>query len=67
MTNPWAPVLTVRGVDCPDCIAYLFRDGVWGYMRLRGACASVGIEHDKDTDQMMREYIQAHHDGGHRD
>lgn len=29
----------------------------WDYFRLRGACASVGIEHDMDTDEVLKHYL----------
>lgn len=44
-------------------------DRCFDYMRtpfLVEACASVGIEHGKSTDQMMRETIEAFHASGHR-
>lgn len=58
-----AKPLTVGDIlNCRECEAE--------YMRcpetLIAACASVGIEHGKSTTQMLREYLAAHHLGGHR-
>ena len=53
--------------DCGDCLAYIFKDGTQGYILLWEACASVGIERGKSTDQTFAEYVQAYHERGHRD
>ena len=53
--------------NCPKCLLYLFKDGTRGYLILRTACASVGIEHNKSTDQMLDEYIAYYHERGHHE
>lgn len=47
--------------DCPDCMDHLMTQP-----HLVGACASVGIEFGKTTQEMFRSYIAGHHFGGHR-
>jgi hypothetical protein len=46
-------------IGCNDCLAYWTPE-------LTNACASAGIEHGKSTYQMIREYLAAHHERGHR-
>lgn len=49
-------------VDCGECAAHLC-DRYW---LLREACASVGIEYGKSTEQVMDECMAAFHARGHR-
>jgi hypothetical protein len=53
--------------DCAKCLKYMFKDGVNGYWILRMSCASVGIEYNKSTDQMLNEYMAGYHKRGHRE
>jgi hypothetical protein len=46
--------------DCLECLEYMAQPF------LREACASVGIEHGKSTDQMLKETVEHYHLGGHR-
>lgn len=45
--------------DCGTCQLKL------GDPSIRATCASVGIEHNKDTDQMLYEYLNTYHANGH--
>ena len=45
-------------MDCVECERILREGG----HALRGACASVGIERGKSTDQMVREYLAERHE-----
>ncbi len=54
----------MRGPVCSECVAHVMevdRNGA-----LRGAAASVGIEHGMSTDQMLSEFAQAYHARGHK-
>ena len=53
--------------ECPDCFDYLFKDGISGYYIMQGAFASVGIEHDRNTDEMMCLFMAAYHNRGHHE
>lgn len=44
---------------CVECFEKMTEPG------LIEACASVGIEHGKSTGQMVYEYINSYHAGGH--
>jgi hypothetical protein len=46
--------------SCLQCQEHLS-----GSPHLTGACASVGIEHGKPTQRMLREYLTAFHERGH--
>lgn len=59
------PMGILSETTCGKCLEYLMP--VQRYWTLREACASVGIEHNKSTDQMMFEYIRAFHDRGHQE
>jgi hypothetical protein len=48
--------------DCADCLLFICNTPM-----LVEACASVGIEHGKNTGEMAREVIASYHFGGHRD
>lgn len=48
--------------DCPQCMDYAMDQP-----HLVGACASVGIEKGKSTQQMLAEYLAAYHARGHRE
>lgn len=50
-------------MDCAPCMAHYY-DPV--NVHLAGACASVGIEHGKSTQQMLFEYLAAFHVRGHK-
>jgi hypothetical protein len=55
------PVEINRPSNCDTCMRY------WASQPYLGAaCASVGIEHGKSTFQMVREYLAAYHERGHR-
>lgn len=57
----WLPVGPNEEIpDCYLCIDYMSTPFLWE------ACASVGIEHGKSGDQMLRETVEAFHDGGHK-
>jgi hypothetical protein len=45
--------------DCPDCLE--LAGGTWGLVLIHGACASVGIERDRDTDDLMADYLEYLH------
>lgn len=51
----------LAGTDCEHCAEH-----VASQPHLTLACASVGIEHGKDTVTMLREYIAEYHRRGHR-
>lgn len=44
--------------ECEECVAAVTHN-------LIGACASVGIEHGKSTDQMLLEWLTDYHRRGH--
>lgn len=44
--------------SCPRCADLITWD-------LRGACASVGIEHKKSTDEVLRDYLRIQHERDH--
>lgn len=48
--------------DCGDCL-------IFGHSQpfLMEAVASVSIEHGKSAGQLLREYLTAYHDRGHRE
>lgn len=48
--------------DCPLCSIYLAEQP-----HLIAACASVGIEHGKSTDEMLVNYMALYHQKGHRE
>lgn len=57
----WSDRRSVVTGDCDDCAEY------WQtHPYLTAACASVGIEHGKDTTQMLREYFAGFHQRGHQ-
>ena len=49
-------------MECGGCMGYLNSQP-----HMAGACASVGIERGKSTGQMLREYLEAFHERGHRE
>lgn len=49
--------------DCGPCMAYYYAPE---NTHLPEACASVGIEHGKSTDQMLFEFLGAYHFRGHK-
>ena len=48
-------------MECGGCMEYLHSQP-----HLAGACASVGIGRGKGTGQVLREYLSAFHERGHR-
>lgn len=55
-------ILPSEAAQCPDCWAHAA-----SHPHLIGACASVGIEHGKSTAEMVRDYLAAYHERGHRE
>jgi hypothetical protein len=47
--------------ECGDCMEHRFATP-----GLAEACASVGIEHGKTTDQMLYEYLSGYHHRSHK-
>ena len=45
---------------CPDCLSYAASQP-----HLIGACASVGIEHGRSTQEMVVSFLAGYHDRGH--
>ena len=44
---------------CDECVKYMMQPG------LIEACASVGIEHNKSTSEMLRDVVNSYHDSKH--
>jgi hypothetical protein len=62
MHTPLGKMIAAAVTDCPDCLTW------WSSQpNLTAACASVGIEHGKDTVQMIREYLAGYHQRHHHD
>lgn len=45
---------------CPTCLAHLFKSAQ-SYELLRGACASVGIERGRSTEDVLAAYVAEFH------
>jgi hypothetical protein len=50
----------MRVIGCRECDERVRTD-----VHLRGACASVGIEHGMTTDEAMTSYVRSWHERGH--
>lgn len=56
------PIAADDPSECPDCMTYLGQ-----HPMLIEACASVGIEHGRSTQAMLRSYMLAFHRRGHQE
>jgi len=57
----WDEDLTGLGWPvCPDCFDFMFNTP-----GLLEACAAVGQNHNKDTDEVLRSVVDEHHRQGH--